>query len=203
MYNFSKYISTILHPILLPTLATLIFFIVLPNYYYFPSKQIYTVVGFVFLGSYIIPLLLLYLFKNLKIISSFEVSDLKERKIPVLSFLIISLFIGKALFNLPELKTLSILFLSSILALGVIYLLLHFNFKTSLHLTGISGFTAFVMMLSLYYNLNLIYLIAFLLFLNGLLATARLVLRAHTPIELIIGFFIGFGSISLTAYLLL
>lgn len=201
MHQFSKHISTILHPILLPTIATLIFFIVSP--YGYPLRQIYIVSGFVFLGSYIFPLLLLILFKNLKIISNFEIRNLKERKIPVISFLIISLFIGKTLFNLPQLKILSVLFLGCFLALVVIYLLLYLNFKTSLHLTGISGFTAFMVFLSLYYNLNLIYLIALLLFLNGLLATARLILKAHTPKELIVGFFTGIGSISLTAYLLL
>ncbi|MFK5890960.1 MAG: hypothetical protein QM486_09550 [Flavobacteriaceae bacterium] len=201
MYKFSKYISTILHPILLPTIATLFFFIVAP--YGYPLRQIYVVSGFVFLSSYIFPLLLLVLFKNLKIISNFEIHNLKERKIPVLSFLIISLLIGKILFNLPHLKLLSILFLGCFLALSIIYLLLHLNFKTSLHLTGVGGFTAFIVLLSLYYNLNLIYLIALLLFFNGLLATARLILKAHTPKELIIGFFTGIGSVSLIAYLVL
>jgi membrane-associated phospholipid phosphatase len=201
MHKFSKHISTILHPILLPTIATLIFFIVVP--YGFPLRQIYLVSGFVFLGSYIFPLLLLILFKNLKIISSFEIHNLKERKIPVISFLIISLLIGKTLFSLPQLNILSILFFGCFLALSIIYLLLFLNFKTSLHLTGISGFTAFMVVLSLYYNLNLTYLIALLLFLNGLLATARLFLKAHSPIELLIGFIIGVGSISLTSYLLL
>ena len=201
MSQFSKYISTILHPILLPTIATLIFFIVAP--YAYPLRQIYIVSGFVFLGSYIFPLLLLILFKNLKIISHFEIHNLKERKIPVLSFLIISFLIGKTLFNLPQLKILSILFLGCFLALSIIYLLLYLNFKTSLHLVGISGFTTFMVLLSLNYNLNLIYLIASLLFLNGLLATARLILKAHSPIELLIGFILGIGSISLTSYLIL
>jgi len=82
-------------------------------------------------------------------------------------------------------------------------LLLYLNFKTSLHLVGISGFTTFMVLLSLNYNLNLIYLIASLLFLNGLLATARLILKAHSPIELLIGFILGIGSISLTSYLIL
>lgn len=201
MSQFSKYISIILHPILLPTLATLIFFIVSPNYY--PLKQIYTVVGFVFLGSYVFPILLLILLKNFKFISNFDIPDLKEREIPIICLLIISLFIGKVLYNLPQLKILSVLFLGCFMALVIVYLFLKLNFKTSLHLAGISGFTGFVMLLSLYYGLNLIYLIALLFFLNGLLATARLILKAHTPKEIIIGFITGFGSISLTAYFLL
>ncbi len=200
MQKFSKYISTILHPVLLPTIATLSYFILVPSYY--PLKQIYIIVSLVFLGSYIIPLLLLVLFKNLKIISNYEIENVRERRIPVISFLIISFILGKIFFSLPQFKLLSILFIASFIALSFVYLLLHLNFKTSLHLTGISGFTAYIILISLFYKLNLIYLIALLLFLIGLLATARLLLKAHSPTELIAGFSTGIGSVILTTYLL-
>lgn len=201
MYKLSKYISTVLHPVLLPTLATLIFFIVSPEYY--PSKQIYVIVIFVFLGSYILPLLLLVLFKKLHLISSFEIKDTRERKIPVFSFLTISLILGNVIYSLPGYKILSLLFLGCFIALAIVYLLLFLNFKTSLHLVGISGFTTFIILISFFFNINLIGLIALLLLLTGFLATARLILDAHKPIELIIGFFIGVFSIVIIASVLL
>jgi len=200
LHKFSKYISTILHPVLLPTIATLAYFILVPSYY--PLKQIYIIVSLVFLGSYIIPLLLLVLFKNLKIISNYEIENVRERRIPVISFLIICFILGKIFFSLPQFKLLSLLFFATFMALSFVYLLLFLNFKTSLHLTGISGFTAYIILISLFYKLNLIYLIALLLFLIGLLATARLLLKAHSPAELITGFSTGIGSIILTSYLL-
>jgi len=200
LHRFSKYISTILHPVLLPTIATLVYFILVPTHH--PLKQIYIIVSLVFLGSYIIPLLLLVLFKSLKLISNYEIEDVKERRIPVISFIVISFILGKIFFSLPQFKLLSLLFFASFIALSFVYLLLYMNFKTSLHLTGISGFTAFIILISLFYKLNLIYLIALLLFLIGLLATARLILKAHSPTELIAGFSVGIGSIILTTYLL-
>jgi hypothetical protein len=200
LYRFSKYISTILHPVLLPTIATLVYFILVPTYH--PLKQIYIIVCLVFLGSYIIPLLLLVLFKSLKLISNYEIEDVKERRLPVISFLVLSFILGKIFFSLPQFKLLSLLFFASFMSLSFVYLLLHLNFKTSLHLTGISGFTAYIILISLIYKLNLIYLIALLLLLTGLLATARLILKAHSPTELIAGFSAGIGSIILTTYFL-
>ena len=201
MQKISKYISTLLHPILLPTLATLIFFLISPRIY--PIKQIYVILTIVFLGSYIVPLLLLFLFKNLKIISHFEIPDLKERKIPVFSFIILSLLLGNILYSLPQFKLLSLLFFGSFIASIIVYFLLYLNFKTSLHLTGFSGFTTYIIILSLFYKLNLIYLIATLFLLLGVLATARLVLKAHKPSEVLVGFIIGVGSLSLITYILI
>ena len=199
MYKLSKYISTILHPVLLPTIATLVFFLVSPFYY--PLNHIYILITFVFLGSYIFPILLLILFKKLQIISSFEIMSTHERKIPVLSFLIISLILSYVIYNLPNYKILSLMFFGCFLALSIIYFLLYFNIKASLHITGMSGFMAFIILLSHYFQINLIGLIALLFFLTGLLATARIILDAHKPTELVMGFLIG--TLSLLAVTLI
>jgi len=199
LYKLSKYISTILHPVLLPTIATLVFFLVSPFYY--PLNHIYILITFVFLGSYIFPILLLILFKKLQIISSFEIMSTHERKIPVLSFLIISLILSYVIYNLPNYKILSLMFFGCFLALSIIYFLLYFNIKASLHITGMSGFMAFIILLSHYFQINLIGLIALLFFLTGLLATARIILDAHKPTELVMGFLIG--TLSLLAVTLI
>jgi len=43
-------------------------------------------------------------------------------------------------------------------------------------------------------NLSILFIIILLIFLSGILASSRLYLKAHTPIELLIGFFLGFTS---------
>jgi len=169
---------------------------------YFQSNQIYIILGGVFLGSYILPLLLLVLFKKLKVISSFEIKETYERRVPILSFLLISLIIGKTLYSLPNYQLLSLMFIGGFIALSITYLLLLLNFKTSLHVLGASGFTAFIIVISYAYNINLIGLIAFLFFLTGFLGTARLILKAHKPTELIVGFVIGISSILISTLFL-
>jgi hypothetical protein len=201
LHNLSKYISVALHPVLIPTLATLLFFIVTPTY--FPSNQIYIILLFIFFGSYILPLLLLVFFKKIHLISSFEIKETRERRIPVLCFLSISLVLGKGLYRLADFQLLSFIFIGGFVALSITYLLLFLNFKTSLHVLGASGFTTFIILISYYYSLNLIGLIALLFFLTGLLGTARLILKAHKPIELIAGFIIGTSSMLLSFILLI
>ena len=71
-------------------------------------------------------------------------------------------------------------------------LLLSFvKIKASLHMAAISGLTVFIFALSMHFTKNLNAVIAVLIFLNGLLASSRLHLKAHNKSELIFGFFLG------------
>jgi len=94
-----------------------------------------------------------------------------------------------------------VLFFGSLIALFLAYLFLFFNFKTSLHLIGISGFTTYFIILSQYFSADLVFFVALLIFLIGLLVTARLIVKAHTPLELFAGFVFGSGSILITSQL--
>lgn len=58
-------------------------------------------------------------------------------------------------------------------------------------MTGLSGVLMFVIVLSIFYRVNLIYTISFLIAALGLTATSRLQLKAHTWIELGLGLLIG------------
>lgn len=201
MIKISKYISVLLHPILLPTLATILFHIISPFHY--ELSKVYFLVSLVLLLSYILPLLLLIFYKRIKIISDFNISKTNERKVPLLSFIFISFFLGSFIQSILDYNALSIFFFGGLIALTMAYLLLLLNFKASLHLIGMSGFTAYFIILGLYFKTNLIFFIALLIFLTGLLATVRLVLKAHSPLELLAGILLGAGGIFLSASLFL
>ena len=66
-----------------------------------------------------------------------------------------------------------------------------FQFKISLHMMAISGTAAFVMILSFYLQVELIYQLIVLSVAIGLTATSRLSMKAHSPIELIFGTVLG------------
>lgn len=201
MIKISKYISVLLHPILLPTLATILFHLISPFHY--ELSKIYFIISLVFLLSYILPLLLLIFYKRIKIISNFNISKTRERKVPLLSFMFISFFLGSFIHAILDYNALSIFFFGSLIALAMAYLLLLLNFKTSLHLIGMSGFTAYLIILSLYFNTNLISFIALFIFLTGILATARLVLKSHSPMEILVGIIFGASGVFLSASIFL
>jgi len=90
--RFQKFISTILHPIVIPTLGVFLYFMFVSQSL---EKRLQLVVlGLVFVVTYIIPVFLLVFLKALGIIESFQVSTIKERRIPVLFMVVIA---GRAL----------------------------------------------------------------------------------------------------------
>jgi len=124
-------------------------------------------------------------------VDSIMIADMEQRKIPLIfqSFLII-LLLRKSitLEHFPELHFffLGALF-STLFALGLLYT----KTKASLHMLAISALTVFVFGLNIHLQTGNIYVIPFLLLMNGFVASSRLVMEAHTPKELIIGLLLG------------
>jgi hypothetical protein len=119
------------------------------------------------------------------------IENIKERRYPYSIAVVLNLYITLFVFKEttePELHY----FFAGISFTAITFLILsYFNYKASLHSAAISGLTLFVIALSLHYQTNMVLLIGGLLLCNGLVATSRLHLKAHTIQELLIGFFMG------------
>jgi len=115
----------------------------------------------------------------------------KERRFPYLIAVALNLYITQYVFT--ESMDLELhYFFGGISFTSITFLILScLNFKASLHTAAISGLTMFIIALSIHLQLNLIIGIGALILTNGLVATSRLHLKAHSSLELIIGFTIG------------
>ena len=71
------------------------------------------------------------------------------------------------------------------------FLLLFVKIKASIHMIGISSLTVFIIGLSIHNQINTINLVAFFVIMNGVVASSRLVMEAHSKKELLIGFLCG------------
>ena len=198
--KFYKFISVMLHPIVIPTLGVILYFMFIQNS--FNSTQKFGVLGLIFASTYIIPLLLLILFKRFKLIKSFNAESIKERKIPIAVMIVLFYLLGNTLYGIPNLMDLGVLFYATTLGLVIIYILFAFKLKTSLHLMSLGVTTGFFYLLQNVYNQNLILVIIAALILSGILGSARLNLKAHTPKEVYLGFILGFISPSIIFYIL-
>ena len=76
---------------------------------------------------------------------------------------------------------------STLIALGLAFA----NIKASLHMLSISALTVFIFGLNIHLQANSIFLIPFLILMNGFVASSRLIMNAHSPKELIIGVLAG------------
>lgn len=116
--------------------------------------------------------------------------------------LIIFYILGKLLYNIAIFKELGVLFFGTNLALIFVYFLFFFKIKTSLHILSLSSTLGFFLIYASIHSIAIVPIAILLIILTGVVASARLHLKAHTAKEIYIGFFLGLISQFLT-YLLL
>ncbi len=190
MRGIIKSASYIFHPVWMPFIGSVLYFFITPRY--FPDPLIKAKLLAIAITTLFIPIVFYFLLKNLGKAQSLFLSDVKERRWPLFFFcLLMGLNLYQILdaYNYPALYY----FFVGILFSALTSLILAFlKLKISLHMVGLAGILMFVIALSIYFRVNLIYTIAFLIVAVGLTATSRLQLKAHNWIELIFGFFVGF-----------
>lgn len=184
-----QFISVILHPIVIPTIGVMLYFLVTPII--FESNQKLGVLSLVFIVTYLIPLLILVLFKKLKLINSYKTETIRDRKLPIAIMLVVFYLLGNTLHYIQNFNDVALLFYATSLGLVIVYILFHFQIKASIHLLSFGIFTGFFMVLSIIHNQSYLMIIMLTLLLSGIVAAARLHLNAHTPKEIYIGFFVG------------
>ena len=187
--RWAKLISSLLHPIVMPTIGVFLFLVI--SELRLSRNQQLALLGLIFITTYIIPIVLLAVLKRCKLIASFNVHTIQERKIPVLVMIAIFFFLGKNLINTMLVKDLGYLFIGTAVALILLYLLFYANFKTSLHILSLGSSVGYFIVYQHLHAINILPLIVILVLLSGLLGTARLTLNAHTPREVYLGFSIG------------
>jgi hypothetical protein len=184
-----KSASYIFHPLWIPFVGSLFYFLVTPRY--FPLALIQAKLLAVAITTLFIPVVFYFLLKNLGRADSIFLKDVNQRRWPLFFY---SLLIGLNLYqilNIYNYPALYYFFVGILFSIITAFILAWFKLKVSLHMLGLAGIFMFVVAMSIYYQLNLIYSIAFLIAAIGITATSRLHYKAHTWIELFLGFFIG------------
>lgn len=187
--KFHKFISTILHPIVLPTLGVFLYFVFVSQS--FEKRLQLIVLGLVFALTYVVPVLLLLFLRNFGFIKDFQVSTIKERRFPVIFMILLLYFLGNTIIQIPTIRNLGILFYGTSLSLTCIYVLFSVKLKSSLHLVSMGNMIGFFLIMTNINSLSMLPIIILLVLLSGILASSRLYLKAHTPVELLIGFSLG------------
>lgn len=184
-------ISYIFHPLFIPLMGTLIYLAISPIQY--SQAQILFLCLQVSLLTIFIPLALYFWLKTVGKADSVMLQKVDQRRIPLfISCILLYLLAFKSITEsiLPELHY---FILGGLLSNILTFLYLFMKVKASIHQMGIAALSCFVMGLSAHYQVDLTYGIAVLLLLNGLVASSRLAMQAHTYTELAIGF--GLGAI--------
>jgi hypothetical protein len=192
--RLAEFVSRILHPLWMPFYAMLLLWFVEPMVNIaIPANYLPRLSLLVFLYTALLPLIFALVLRKLGLIKSLEMETAKERRFPYLFtavcyFLCYFQMAGNHALGLYALVLLGATV--SILAL----LLVNLRVKVSAHLVGVGGTAGVFAGLQWSLGLNYGILVAALVLVAGLLASARLRLKAHSEAEVYVGFILGFCS---------
>jgi len=200
--RFSTFLSYVLHPLIIPTFATVallmqrdIYSIVLP----LQLRLWYLSVVFAF--TWLIPASAVYILLRIKAIYSVEMSGRGERTIPLLiasaSYMALLFFVKSS--NIPPLFLFVVYSATFALLAG---LLINMFYKISLHTLGWGAFVATVISISLRLGMPMLTLICISVLLAGLAGYARLKENAHNVTQVYLGYIAGAALVMLIIFLL-
>lgn len=188
----AKVISYVFSPLAMPFFSVFLAFTVDPYLasYFLPESKgaIYSVMA---LNTFLVPTLLIIYLKKLKVISSLDVENRRERFVPFMVTLVLYTVTYILLRRSPLPEILYSMVLASILAMIVAFFITLF-WKISIHMTGIGGVIGAMCAL---FELHMFFPVAVLtglVLLAGAIGTARMVLNVHTLGQVCCGTVLGF-----------
>jgi hypothetical protein len=191
MKVFSKIISVLFHPMLMPTLGIFVIFQAGTHVSFLPFEAKRIIYITVFLTTCILPLSLLPLLLQFGAIKSFQMETARERVLPVF-FTGFFFYLGYLLLKKMGVSGIIGNFMLASLIAVLSAVVVTVFWKISLHTIGIGGVAGAVMALAFRYGMDLSLLVFLLLLASGITASARLYLGAHKPAQVYVGFLWGF-----------
>lgn len=194
MKYVAQTLSYLLHPFLMPLYAVYFIFNVDSVFSLVPTLPriyCYCITALVLL---VIPLLSLPILKHFRLITNYGLDSRQERVYPILVAVIFS-FLGFWLMGrIPYANIVQQLYLVLIILLSA-FSIVTLRWKMSMHMTAMGAVCGFLFILGMKYWGDVRNLLILMLILSGILASCRLYLGKHTPLQVYIGFLFGLGFI--------
>ncbi|MCL2074287.1 MAG: PAP2 family protein [Marinilabiliaceae bacterium] len=187
----SHIISIIFNPILMPTIGIVLIFNTGTHLSLLPAitKQVITVL--IFVTTAVLPMTILPLLYQFKIIKTLFLENKRERVIPMV-ITVFFYYLGFLLLKKIGMPTLlNSFFLASIISVLIAAFVSYF-WKISIHTMGIGGVTGVLFALSIKFGIDIMPLISMVLLASGLTASARLYLSCHNTKQIFVGYLCGF-----------
>ena len=181
--------SYLFHPLFISVYAVVLFFFFGRHMYNY--QEIYLVIIQIVIITIFIPLTIYYLLLSLGRVDSIMLTHKNQRRLPLLIHSVLLLILIRKSITMEYFPVLYFFFLGSFISTFWAFVFLFTKFKVSLHQLAIASLTVFVIGISMHYHVRMLWVIIPLLICNGFVASSRLVMKAHTPTELILGGLIG------------
>lgn len=189
MKKILPFFSYFFHPIFIPLLGT-VFYVFLDSHYFTLAQYLILFLQIIIITIFL-PVAFFYLLRTFGKIETVMLSDISQRKIPlILQMMLFAVLIEKSI-TFERFPSLYFFFVGGIFSTIFAFFLLYLKSKASIHMIGISSLTTFIIGLSIHNQINAINTVAFFVIMNGVVASSRLEMKAHSNKELVIGFLSG------------
>lgn len=189
MKKILPFFSYLFHPIFIPIVGTVFYILFSENYY--AKEQYFLLLFQVVIITFFLPLAFFYLLRTFGKVDTIMLSEVSQRKIPLLMQIALTFILISKSVTMERFEELFFFFLGGIASTIVAFGLLYAKIKASIHMIALSTLTFFVIGMSMHHELNIIYTIASLFLITGIVASSRLAMKAHTMKELAIGYVVG------------
>jgi hypothetical protein len=186
-------VSVLFHPLLMPTFLFFIVLYYLPaSFITFPTEYRWVVLAFVFLATFLLPVLGSWFLFRLGHVRSLHLNDRAERGLP-LFFTGVCYAIISYLFHRDDIFDQLFFFITGIITVQVFLTYIFSLFwKISAHSVGVGGALGILMVLNALLPENYLdSMIVLFILISGMVMSARLALNAHTTEEVYAGFVLG------------
>ena len=188
---FAKIISHLFHPLFLPTAGLFLIFNMGELSLWAPPHEMQLFLYLItFSATCVLPLLNAVFLLKTKQIHSLEMKTKQERRIPYLATAIFYFSAAYLLMKVEVPALVKAMMMGASLFVAIV-LLINLFWKISAHMAGIGGLCGMMIAISARLHITIHYLLIALFLVAGLLAFARLLLNAHRPAEVYVGFLLG------------
>lgn len=194
-------VSVLFHPLIMPTLGILLLLYAIVPFTLMNDDAKRIIIILVLVTTFIIPLALLPILYYRKLHQAVFKSERQERIIPLI---FTSLMYFMAFYSLRRLGVPYLIqFFMFASTLSVVFtLLISLFWKISAHAIGIGGLTAFIVIMMMFYHVDLILYLFIAILLSGIICSSRLGLHEHTPLQVYVGYITGFLVMYFSFYIL-
>jgi hypothetical protein len=186
-------ISVVFQPLMMPTLVFGMILFAVPEATSIPVEFKERIFFLIMLCTLVIPMITIFGLRLSGAVKSIQMPEVKDRKVPFLITSLYFLLTTWFLFQKTDMDPVLWLGMSIICASVVVLTGVSFFWKMSAHMTGVGGLLGVVLSLgSKFQNFEVLYPLLGALLLCGIVASSRLMLQAHRPLEIYIGWATGF-----------
>ena len=192
--NYRKIANTlswVLHPFLLPVYLMAVLLTMTTFALFSPGVKFYFL-WVVALYAIIIPFLTLGILHSLGRISDFRIDNRRERLLPLLIGTVCYVLCALTFTKIPSAIFLRKFMLAAACCEAMCFVV-SLRWKISLHLTGMGAIVALLVVMNIVGVGNMLLPLSVAILGAGALASARLYLGCHNPVQIFAGFFGGFG----------